>query len=406
VKKNTLYLFFAVILTALFVVGIVHLFSLRFELGDVYPPYSSLRADPMGSQILYESLKEIKGQNVSRNFESLDRILRGDPCTFILLGLSPHELTYEHKDTLLSLEHFMRRGGRIIVCCDPLSSDEESVKQFKETLKKSQEQKEKKQGKDKSSDQEVDLKNTVELMSRWGFNLNASSEKTPSGEAMPLFVSYEGDRMITWKSSLYFDELNPAWKVLATRNDKAAVIEKAFGNGTLILSSDSFFLSNEDLRIEQHPEFLTTLFGMHSRIIFDEVHLGVSQEPGLSTLIRKYHLEGVCLGALLVLTLFVWKNAFPLIPPVTPINEALMTGKDEASGLGNLLRKNISSKSVLRTCYDQWKASFKNRRALRPQQAENIEKIINESETARSTAPSSNLVQAYQQIAQILSERK
>ena len=40
----------------LFVLGVIYLFLLRFEAGDVYPPYSSLRADPLGTMAWYESL--------------------------------------------------------------------------------------------------------------------------------------------------------------------------------------------------------------------------------------------------------------------------------------------------------------------------------------------------------------
>jgi hypothetical protein len=37
------------------------LFELRFERGDVYPAYSSLRADPLGAMAFYESLEKIPG---------------------------------------------------------------------------------------------------------------------------------------------------------------------------------------------------------------------------------------------------------------------------------------------------------------------------------------------------------
>ena len=39
-----------------FVLGVLQLFRLRFEQGDVYPPYSTLRADPLGSMALYERI--------------------------------------------------------------------------------------------------------------------------------------------------------------------------------------------------------------------------------------------------------------------------------------------------------------------------------------------------------------
>ena len=45
------------VVLAAFLFGLLHLFNLRFAAGDVYPPYSSLRSDPVGCRIYYESLK-------------------------------------------------------------------------------------------------------------------------------------------------------------------------------------------------------------------------------------------------------------------------------------------------------------------------------------------------------------
>ncbi len=47
------------LLGGLFVTGLIQLILLRFESGDVYPPYSSLRADPLGCKALYESLGRV-----------------------------------------------------------------------------------------------------------------------------------------------------------------------------------------------------------------------------------------------------------------------------------------------------------------------------------------------------------
>ena len=48
-----------VFLLVLFIAGLGHLFSLRFEQGDMYPPYSSLRADPMGLKVWFEALQRL-----------------------------------------------------------------------------------------------------------------------------------------------------------------------------------------------------------------------------------------------------------------------------------------------------------------------------------------------------------
>ena len=40
-----------------FAIGLFQLFRLRFAVGDVYPEYSSLRSDPVGTMAFYESLR-------------------------------------------------------------------------------------------------------------------------------------------------------------------------------------------------------------------------------------------------------------------------------------------------------------------------------------------------------------
>lgn len=61
--------------TAAFLYGLAHLFALRFERGDIYPEYSSLRADPPGAKALYESLDQFL--SVRRNYQPLTRLDEG-----------------------------------------------------------------------------------------------------------------------------------------------------------------------------------------------------------------------------------------------------------------------------------------------------------------------------------------
>ena len=54
--------------------GLVYLFMLRFEAGDVLPAYSSLRADPLGAKAFYQSLEHLDSLAVSRNFGRLEML--------------------------------------------------------------------------------------------------------------------------------------------------------------------------------------------------------------------------------------------------------------------------------------------------------------------------------------------
>src|SRR5678816_55438 len=82
--------FIVTVLAGAFIYGIVHLFFLRFESGDVYPEYSSLRADPLGAKGLYDALREFPGLEVRRNFRPIARLRGNEPVTLIYTGVSEH----------------------------------------------------------------------------------------------------------------------------------------------------------------------------------------------------------------------------------------------------------------------------------------------------------------------------
>src|SRR5687767_5742404 len=104
-KSPTLVLGFLIALG--FVWGVLHLFGLEFAKGDVYPEYSSLRSDPAGAKLLYESLGRMHGLEASRNYLPLDAV-RAKGATVILLGLEPKTLAEQAE----SLKKIAARGNR------------------------------------------------------------------------------------------------------------------------------------------------------------------------------------------------------------------------------------------------------------------------------------------------------
>ena len=109
--------FIALALTlASFAFGLIHLFKLRFEAGDNYPPYSSLRADPLGSKALYESLDRMLPAR--RHLQSLSKLGDGTGTTLLWLGEEVRDLRFlpsEYKD----IETFVRTGGRVVIALLP-----------------------------------------------------------------------------------------------------------------------------------------------------------------------------------------------------------------------------------------------------------------------------------------------
>src|SRR6185312_11842200 len=80
------------------VFGIVELFQLRFESGDIYPKYSSLRADPLGTMAFYESLEKIPGINVRRDFSVGNRLPEEQETVYLHLAGERYEWNWVDKD--------------------------------------------------------------------------------------------------------------------------------------------------------------------------------------------------------------------------------------------------------------------------------------------------------------------
>ena len=83
--------------------------------GDVYPDYSTLRSDPHGAKVLYESLRRTTG-TVSRNYEAWTT-LEGSNAHYVMLGASPLVLK-EEKD----FGPILSGGGVLLIALAPASA--------------------------------------------------------------------------------------------------------------------------------------------------------------------------------------------------------------------------------------------------------------------------------------------
>src|SRR5882672_10608915 len=107
---------------AALVFGVVQLFELRFEAGDVYPEYSSLRSDPLGTMAFYESLAGLPGFSVRRNFSTTNRLPDGRDTTYFLLSTSIIEWRQLPEATFREIQQFVSGGGRLVITMFPQSA--------------------------------------------------------------------------------------------------------------------------------------------------------------------------------------------------------------------------------------------------------------------------------------------
>src|SRR5215469_8698450 len=102
-----------------FAFGLLRLFPLRYEAGDVYPPYSSLRADPLGTMALFESLQNLSGLNLRRDFSAANRLPEPTQTVYLHLAAEPREWQWAPESVASEIQSFVTAGGRLVVTFVP-----------------------------------------------------------------------------------------------------------------------------------------------------------------------------------------------------------------------------------------------------------------------------------------------
>jgi hypothetical protein len=176
------------------------------------------------------------------------------------------------------------------------------------------------------------------------------------------------------------------------------------GRGTVVLSSDTYFLSNEAMRRHRRPGLLVRLAGDCRTIMFDETHLGVAENRTVVSLARKYRLHGLLGGILLLSILCAWKKATPFLPPRQDgpgsAHDGPAAGKDSRAAFVNLLRRSISPGTILEVCFEEWTRSFSHVRRRPGDRRERAGAVL-EAEKGRSPGQRDPLA-GYRAITRIL----
>jgi len=423
-----------------FMGGTVHLFILRFETGDVYPAYSSLRSDPLGARALYESLQNFDDIVVSRNYQLLHSVKLEPDTTFLYLGASSPEYDSVPEELVNAFDRLTKSGGRLVVSYLPVhKKTEKKVKKTcnkkklnaedrtdpktddgagdsmqnnqnhvdKPPVNKSESQKKD----DRASTKRPTENKSVSMKKHWGIGFEFN-ENLPADNDKYLAVDATTNRpnlppAISWHTNLYFDLFDNAWQVIYACKGRPVIIERPFGEGTIVLSADSFFVSNEALRSERHPQLLIWLMGSNSKMVFDEAHFGIAKQPGVASLLRHYRFHWFFAALAVMALLFVWKNAVYFVPPVK--DEVLTTAevvseKDFTQGLIALLRRNLGGAKILEVCGKEWEQTFKKDKHFQVATFERVNSILQtkSSSSKKKTDP----VDGYRKISIIISKDK
>lgn len=388
----------------LFLAGLSYLFLLRFAAGDVYAPHSSLRADPLGTMAFYESLEQLPGLDVRRDTSDSNRLPSEPHTTYLHLSAETETWRVVPVEVYDEAEKFMLNGGRLVITLFPATTRPTAFTtpppfstptNAPATNAPGRVRNRNQPGKSKAGAEET-------LAKRWGADF----------EYVPLILGsngiYRSDRAtnqstlslpaaLDWHSAVVLTNLDASWQPLYARAGNPVLAERHFGRGSVVLATDTYFLSNEALWRHREPALLAWLVGPAEHVVFDEAHLGVAESPGVADLMQKYRLTGVLAALVSLALLFVWKNSFSLLPPRAVAAAGAVAGKDAATGFVNLLQRNIPPRQILETCFEQWSRSLLQRANFHIAAVDQAQTIM-ERERARPPAER-RPVQTYRDIA-------
>lgn len=390
---------------ALLVFGLWHLFRLRFESGDVYPPYSSLRTDPLGTMAFYESLEALPGISTERDFQNVNRLPAGKGAAYLHLAARSQDWRWLPEELFAEIERFVRGGGRLAITFHPEATRPAAFTGAVGPLAPSP-----KKGTQAGPPQRPDEppEGQISLRRRWGVALTHVPLKPGETDVyQPVDVEKVADlplpETLAWHSAIVLTNVDPAWQTIYARGSNAVVVERTLGAGSIAIATDSYFLSNEALRKEPQAELLAWLVSPATRIVFDEAHFGIVESTGMAGLVRKYRLHWFALSLLALAALFVWKNSTGLLPPLPPETPpGFVPGREAAAGFINLLRRNVAPRDLIRMCFAEWTSSLMQGHPHLIARVDRAQTLV-EAEAARPVRQQ-NPVRAYREIAEALNQ--
>jgi hypothetical protein len=408
--------------------GVVQLFLLRFEAGDVYPPYSTLRNDPVGSRGFYRALENIRNTSVQRNYQHLPNLKFEEPSAFFYIGTPVFDSESVPEPWIEALGRLTTAGGRLILAllpvekkpanwrmstCAATDANESGDQHTPQADEAGDSEDAPDSGTKPSESSRPPIGGNdspcVGLQEKWGLTF-AFAEKPATEAVKSIHDPSVADlkrlpQTLSWHTSAYFNNLDDSWRVIYTAENRPVIIERAYGTGSLVLSADSFFMSNEALRSERSPALLAWTVGRNSHIVFDETHLGIRKQPGVLSLIKKYRFHWFIFALAVLAILFVWKNSAYFVPPPKSSHDLpsqdVYANRDSAQGLISLLRRNIPTRQLLQTCTHEWRRTFERDQRFSSDQSDLLKSIFEriKADAAQSNDP----VSGYQRISKIIS---
>ncbi len=330
------------------------LLALRYQAGSSHPPYSSWRADPLGSRVLHDALDRLAGLEVTRLEESAHTLETPSGTALIVLGLDPADTVGMPASLVAGMEAFATAGGRLVIALTPTPRETWASRRAEQRARAAPIA-----GSGDTLDPEVSARE------RWGFDLHYEALPTAAdgtvlpahAERGPAAAERRLPESIPCHTGVRFTGLSNAWQTVYAVDTHGVLMSRTWGAGQIYLLADAYPFSNEGLAAARQPELLAWLLDRRRQIVFNETHLGSLRTGGIATLARRYRLHGFLGGTLLVLALVLLRIRRPLVPEaaLAADDPAAGSGLGSEAGLAALIQRAIPPGDLPRLAFEEWR---------------------------------------------------
>ena len=356
------------------IAAVARLFYLRIDSGETFPAYSSLRTDPLGCMALHNSLERMEGVKVSRNFRPISR-LGGNRKTVLLAGTGTYLLQQEKGHLATDLETLARNGNRVVISfLDGWIPDIKNCK-------------------DKDKKPCSGIWGVLPVKGDKGSDTAKAVTATLAAAGLPLPSS------IQFHSTTRFKSASEQWNAIYSAGGMPVIMERKFGAGSIVIMTDPYLFSNEAMASYRQTALISWLMGDNREVVFDEFHLGVTEQGGIMALARRFGLLPFIITLLFIGLLYLWRLSVPLVsvPPPELSPQGSIQQHDSFSALVNLLRRSVPEKAIISRCLAEWKKGSRREIEADPPLLPLIE---------GAAATRSGTVESYMRIFRLKTERK
>ena len=392
--------------------------------GNDVPPGSSLKVDPEGTRLLYESLTSIPELRVERNSLRYSQVETDPNSVWLMLGCSGRWETFPSpfpfavdKDDTTWLTEYVENGGRLVLTFfdDPANNEGRTSAILQASVPKpgpgvlptpatgpgTPTPKATPVG---PIPMFLSSEASPAFFQKWGVDIGwAPVASDGQDHYVPVLAKPTDGELppLRWMGGHYFTALTPEWTTVYKSYGRAVIVERPLGKGSIVLAGDTSFLMNQALHEKPNGKILNWLIDDRSQVVFDETHLGIKSKTGVMALVMRYRLHWFGFALVVVALLYAWRASMPLTPHRDPYSSEDYTndGTAGSDGMDGLLARHLPAKELIKTCVTEWELTEAKKRPNDEELTRRLELIQSDEEIPLNH---SLIVEAYRRICSYL----